>query len=271
MTSTADADNGGGTRLYGLCTGHNGRGQCWGGGVRCRVAATAVAAAAARHGSSSSMYSSNSTAAAAAATTARARLMETDDCDCERRRQQRPAIRSFVRSFVCSFARSPRQLWTRRSTNASGAQTHRPKVLFFPPNRRNPPRPLALSSVRPVRPPARLPSPTHHPPHRGPLLPRSITQPPIRHHPPQTTNRLMNASQGHPRCTIRLPNGATAAAAPNYSEKAYPPGPLPPISDERPDRRGLVTRKFLHADDRNITFRKISNTSAGKRFVRKTG
>lgn len=73
MTSTADADSGGGTRLYGLCTGHSGRGQCWG-GVRCRVvavpvpvpaAATAVAAAAARHGPSS-MYSSNSTVAARA-------------------------------------------------------------------------------------------------------------------------------------------------------------------------------------------------------------
>lgn len=73
MMSTADADSGGGTRLYGLCTGHSGRGQCWG-GVRCRVvvaaAATTVAVAAARHGSSS-MYSSNSTVAA------RARLTTT--------------------------------------------------------------------------------------------------------------------------------------------------------------------------------------------------
>lgn len=35
------------------------------------------------------------------------------------------------------------------------------------------------------------------------------------------TNRLTNASQGHHRCTIRMPNGA-ATAAPNYLGKAYP-------------------------------------------------
>lgn len=157
MTSTADAESGGGTRLYGLCTGHSGRGQCWG-GVRWRVVAAAVTvvvlaatavAAAARHGSSS-MYSSNSTVAASARLTTTTATTTTAD----RWLLPLPLLpplsmlppRHWCATATRSFTTTAHPLTQTAPPPSSGrARARRKRVgkaLFFPPStrpRRSPP------------------------------------------------------------------------------------------------------------------------------------